>query len=406
MARTLTALPREDRGWILWDGDRPVAEGRDLSELAGKRSDLLVGLPASQVSTFAVALPAVDSAMLEDMAFAQIERRGLAGPSRELTVYEHEVYETHETETVLVVHVLRPDLPGDLIVPGAAGYAPSALLRRRSGDGAVLWKEGGRYVFALFGGGRLVHSQVLGGAGEFGGGVAREINLVLMSLRADEAIESAMPRSCEVRIEGLTDAQRGAFDEVLRMPATYREAGGAAKRPRGRERLVPLPVLEARKKKRTLLRYLLAGACLLALYAMAGTAVWAKKTGTEREIAALEKRLAIVEPDAIRIQRAAQRWSALEPAFDLDFFPVVQLSRITSAMPGSGVVLREYRTEGRDIRLQGQARDFQLAHRLLEDLDDMEEFAGYTWSMPNPRVEDNNTATFEIAGTPAHEGAE
>ncbi len=85
---------------------------------------------------------------------------------------------------------------------------------------------------------------------------------------------------------------------------------------------------------------------------------------------------------------------------------MVQLSRITSALPGSGVVVREYRTSGRNIRIRGQARDVQLANRLLEDLQGMAEFERYEWSMPNPRVERNNTATFEIEGKLKNEGAD
>ena len=69
-------------------------------------------------------------------------------------------------------------------------------------------------------------------------------------------------------------------------------------------------------------------------------------------------------------------------------------------------MIREYRTSGRNIRLRGQARDVQLANRLLEDLQAMEEFEAYDWSMPNPRVERNNTATFEIEGKPKNAGAD
>jgi hypothetical protein len=36
----------------------------------------------------------------------------------------------------------------------------------------------------------------------------------------------------------------------------------------------------------------------------------------------------------------------------------------------------------------------------------MTEFARYEWSMPNPRVERNNTATFEIEGKLKNEGAD
>lgn len=120
----------------------------------------------------------------------------------------------------------------------------------------------------------------------------------------------------------------------------------------------------------------------------------------------LERSVALAEPDVERVRQAEQRWQALQPSFDKSLFPVVQLSRLTSALPGSGVVIREYRTSGRDIRVRGQARDVQLANQLVEDLRNMEAFRSYEWSMPNPRMEKNNTATFEIVGKLKHEGTE
>ena len=138
----------------------------------------------------------------------------------------------------------------------------------------------------------------------------------------------------------------------------------------------------------------------LIVYSVAGVWVWKDTQVTKREITSLERRISILEPDVERVRLADHRWRTLEPAFDKNFFPVVQLSRITSALPGSGVVIREYRTSGRNIRVRGQARDVQLANRLLEDLHGMEGFEAYEWSMPNPKVEKNNTATFEIEGKP------
>jgi len=107
-----------------------------------------------------------------------------------------------------------------------------------------------------------------------------------------------------------------------------------------------------------------------------------------------------------RIQQISQRWIRLEPAFEKSWFPLVQLNSFTSALPGSGVVVREFRTTGRSLRIRGQARDVQLANRLLEDLKAMEAFSAYEWSMPNPKVEKNNTATFEIEGKPSNAGAD
>ena len=138
----------------------------------------------------------------------------------------------------------------------------------------------------------------------------------------------------------------------------------------------------------------------LMIYLVVGVWFWKKAKTTGQEVTSLERQVEILRPDVERIELSEQRWKILEPAFDKDFFPMIQLNRITSALPGSGVVVREFKTNGRGIRLRGQARDVQLANRLVEDLRAIDGFEAYEWSMPNPKVEKNNTATFEIEGKP------
>jgi hypothetical protein len=100
-----------------------------------------------------------------------------------------------------------------------------------------------------------------------------------------------------------------------------------------------------------------------------------------------------------------QRWKALEPAFEKDLFPLVQLSRITSALPGSGVVIREFRTSGTKFTNRGDRLVmFSWRTSCSRICKGMEGFERYQWSMPNPKVEKNNTATFVISGEPKNAG--
>ncbi|MCB1092854.1 MAG: PilN domain-containing protein, partial [Verrucomicrobiae bacterium] len=94
------------------------------------------------------------------------------------------------------------------------------------------------------------------------------------------------------------------------------------------------------------------------------------------------------------------------PGFDLHYFPLVQLNEVTRVMPGSGVLVRQFETKGRNITIDGSARDVQMAFRLKEDLEKNPFFKAYSWNMPQPKVERNNMATFRIQGQPKHEGAD
>ncbi len=405
MSKYLTAIPEHDSGWVIFSGDRPVSEGRDLHEAAGKRAGLLVGVPVAQAPSFAIVVPTTDASLLRDMAFAQIEKRGLGQGSAEETIFDYDVIEQAHGQTKLAVHLIDAPLPDDLILPTAAGYLPSPLVRQRIDDGALLWREGRQFAFAIFQNGRLLHSQLLSSSADLGAGTAQELNLLLLSLQGDPVFEDDMPERLLVLTDGLIvdEEARDAFDAKIQLATQYTELRGANKRARLRSPLMPAEILRYRRSKKTV-RWVAAGLLLfLIAYFMFGIWTWKRAESAERQIASLERQIATIEPDVAMIQDIEARWAELEPAFDLNWFPVVQLSRITEALPGSGVVIREYETRGRQIFIKGQARDVQLAFRLQEDLQQMPGFERYQWDMPKPAMDSDNTATFQIQGEPIEE---
>lgn len=404
MSHSTLALPAPDRGWFLYSGGSESARGEDLRALAGKRSDILVGIPAACVSTFVVDLPPAEADLHESMIRAQVDKRGLSPKGGALVDYERIAGgERGDTFAVRVV----PELPSDCLLATAAGYQLSASLRVSGGGkpAATVWREQGRLVLGVAIRGTVVHVQVLSGKPEVGKPLAGEINLILLGLRGETVFEEAAPGEVVLALDGITEKELIEFRSGTNLPVRC-ERPAAPARAEARERLLPAEVTRRRRRRRAAVRNLVLCAIGIVVYKVIGVWVWKDAQATKREIASLERRLAIIQPDVERVQLVEERWRSLEPAFDKDLFPVVQLSRITSALPGSGVVVREYRTSGRDIRIQGQARDVQLANRLLEDLQGMAEFARYEWSMPNPRVERNNTATFEIEGKLKNEGAD
>jgi Tfp pilus assembly protein PilN len=251
-----------------------------------------------------------------------------------------------------------------------------------------------------------IHVQVLSGPPEISAATAQEISLSLMSLSGDPALENRMPKSLELRVPDASPKAVSDFSDALSIPVV--EGSGLAVSPRlqARPNLLPAAVSRARSQRKTKSRaaVILTGA--LIAYLVLAAWLWIRARNTSERIDSMERQIAIVEPDVERIQQLEQRWKRLEPSFEKSWFPLVQLSHFTSALPGSGVVVREFRSSGRNIRVVGQARDVQLANRLLEDLQEMEAFSAYQWNMPNPKVEQNNTATFVISGEPKNEGSD
>jgi hypothetical protein len=404
MSSSTLALPAPDRGWILYSGGSESARSEELGALAAKRGDLVVGIPANCVSTFVVDLPPAAPDLHESMIRVQVDKRGLSAKGGALIDYERITGGEHgDTFAVRVV----PELPADCLVTTAAGYDLSASLRNSNGtkSSATVWREHGRLVLGVAIGGSIVHVQVLSGKPEVGRALAGEINLVLLGLRGESVFEESAPGEVILSLDGIGEQELIEFRSAMTLPVRCERPIIPAK-VEARDRLLPPEVTRQRRRRRAVVRNLALGSIGLVIYTVVGVWVWKDAQVTKREIASLERRLAIIQPDVERVQLVEERWRSLEPAFEKDLFPVVQLSRITSALPGSGVVVREYRTSGRSIRIRGQARDVQLANRLLEDLQGMAEFGRYEWSMPNPRVERNNTATFEIEGKLKNEGAD
>ncbi len=404
MSHSTLALPASDRGWILCSGGIEIARNADLGALVGHRRDVLVAFPAACISTFVAELPPVEAALHESMIKAQVDKRGLSAKGPALIDFER--IGGNERGDTFAVRVVAEPSP-DIILPTAGGYETSAGLRGKASPGteAMIWREHGRLILGVFISGIPAQVQILSGKPEVGKAIASEVNLILLGLRGESVFENSAPRELLLATDPVGEKEWIEFRSTLSIPVRSELPRFPAKA-EDRPRLLPSAIVNHRRRRRNGVRSLALLAVGLVVYTVVGVWVWKDAKATEREMASLEQRIAIIEPDVERVQLVEERWSRLEPAFDKDLFPIVQLSRITAALPGSGVVIREYRTTGRDIRLRGQARDVQLANRLLEDLQGMNGFERYEWSMPNPRVERNNTATFEIQGKLKHEGTD
>ena len=404
MSSQTIALPAPEKGWVLYQGGNEISRSSDLRDLIGHRNDVVIGYPAEKVTTFPVLLPDTEESLHDSMIYSQLEKRGLLSGSEGELLYDYEIVDRGSEGNTFAVSVVS-GVSNELVDPYAAGYAPAAALHSVPGNACLLWKEQGRLVLAIYKENEPVHLQVLSGGDRLGATIAGEINLILMGLRGDSCTEDSMPETLVLKVDDSSAEERESFEGALNLRVQVTSASCVSP---GRisDRLLPAAVTKARRKRKAKSRNSVILAVLFIAYAVGLSVMIIKSRNTAAEISSLKRQIDIVEPDVARVQQVDQRWRNLEPAFEKSWFPVVQLSRITSALPGSGVVIREYRTSGRNIRLRGQARDVQLANRLLEDLQAMEEFKAYDWSMPNPRVERNNTATFEIEGKPKNAGAD
>lgn len=391
------ALPADSKNWTLWSGSKAASTARELADVVKGRTDTVIGVPASFATTFAVTLPTSDRTLIPAMIETQIDKRGL-----EPEVWDYQIVgSTEEGGTLVTVDVLSDEFPDELALAKAAGYAPSARLIKMPQNRIFLWKEQKRLVFAVNRDGTVTHVQSLGSEPELGSASAQELMLSALSLQGEGLIGDTP----EVTVAGEIGGDRTAFETMIGFPVEYQSKLVPVAKPDIRDAFLPRLVRESRGRSDSRRKRGIAVFAVAAAYLIGGAFLYVHALRTKREIAKLEAEVAVNRPIVAEIQESEGQWTALEPAFDLAYFPVVQLNEITKLMPPSGVVLREYETKGRRIQLDGQAKDVQLAFGMLEALKDSEFFDAYEWSMNQPKVEGNNTASFRILGNSLAESA-
>ncbi len=399
----MTAVPSPDGGWDLYRRGAKVRSADDLKDLVGTGAGVVVAVPAQFVSTFLVSLPTLDSSMFGDMAFAQVERRGLARESHGGVVMDYQRIDQEAGKTSLSIDVLSADFPDSWCLPKAEGYVASARALEVPDDKLLLWREHKRLVLAANHGGKVTHVQVVSAGTDLGMAVAQEIGLTALSLHG----EGAIGENPDLVVAGEFSREECLeFEKASMLPVEFvREVRISTAPPTGDPGLTPQLVRTARRRRAGARRRNVVLALVALFYAAVVAFLWNFSQGRAEAIAELKEEVEAIRPEAEEVQRARDRWQALEPAVDLQFYPLVQLNQITRVMPPSGVVIREFSTKGRSIRIRGRARDAQLAFRFEEGLEANEELGDYQWNMPNPKVERDNSATFEVQGEWAMEAA-
>ena len=110
-----------------------------LDELPADGKQTVIGLPAQECTTLTLTLPTADESLFADMAFAQLEKRGLAPAGYDSTVFAYHIIERQPGESQISVDVLPPDFNEDLCVREATGYVSAArpLPHPRSQSGCL-----------------------------------------------------------------------------------------------------------------------------------------------------------------------------------------------------------------------------------------------------------------------------
>lgn len=360
-----------------------------------------MGLPVTWCRTLPLHLPRAEADLLDEMIRAQLEKRGLMTAAA--GAYSARLVHEEGNQCLVTVDALTeaPAQQGATI-PDCASYVAAVRLRPPAPGCLVLLEEQGRLVLVAARRGYPVAAMALGPSTMGGDELVREIQPAVASLLHQDVITPADATALQL----WTDLPEEMLDELRRwLPVPVERVKpprpGSAHvnaAPALAGKLIPPPVIEARNSRSRRKRLLIMTALVAVLYAAAVFFGHQHVQAQEHELTRLQQRLVEVVEPAREVRESAERWRQLQPSLNPNRFPVVQLDLMTRLMPPSGLVITKFESRPDRVRLEGTARDAQVAFQFYEDIRADPRLRDFDWSMPQPRVRDDRAASFTIQG--------
>ena len=336
-------LPGAD-GWEIWNGTS--AEGFQLQAatehlLALDVSEKISGpvqmaLPVRQLSSLPFKAQTEDLSILEDLAMMHLEKNGTRPALDGGQLSDHFVYGKLEEETLLNAVVLNPPQEGQLPrrSPEAFDLSPRCLPLPEGK--IVVWRELGRWVFAIGRPGGVLYFQCFSGdrLDERGG---NDVRLALTQLQLQGVIEP-FPDEVIVWSHGsATDArpeELESFSRGLGLPATSGPKPGPTW-PSPPSRLLPADVrAERMEKKNKRNRNLMIAAAVVAYLGLVGFLFFNLRSAQE-DVKVAQRKASSLGPESRRLQEHQEKWDELAPVVDNEYYPYEVLFRIYKALPNT-----------------------------------------------------------------------
>lgn len=380
-----------ESGWEIWTGQTTgaaftlhaatsVERASDLTDLPG--GDLLLLFPVKSITAIPMRVSSDDDALFPDLAALHAERLGLrpdpmAGQLTDLFVIAREA-----ENTALVSIQLRAPGEGEMPPRGPKSFDISARAYPLTGDALAVWKEFGRWVFALSHQGNLVYCQATSGtSAEPDEALAREIRLALIQLSMQgleiEPARVALWTSSE-------NPNAAALAAAFRAPVEISPRPAPAL-PVPLSKLLPADVRAARREAQRRQTIILGAAAVALIYlgiiGWLGYGLWKDSSETQN----LLQQAAEAAPEGEAYAAHIAKWDELAQAIDLANSPVDILNRISACIPpNSGLRLKTADISATEIKLIGEAPQLQAVNTFSLNLGKNTDLANFKWQTPEP----------------------
>jgi len=379
-----------ERGWEIWSrqGTEPfvireatqVVRAADIPNLP--TGELLMCFPVKAVTALPMKVASDDDSLFDDLATLHAERLGLRPDPMAGQLTDLFVIERQSESAILLEILLRAPREGEMPQRGPTGFDISPRALDAQNHGLILWKEFGRWVFALHCGGQLLYCQATSNDADAPDeSLAREIRLSLIQLEI-QGIHAPIP-SAVVWSENADLATR-AFAIAMRTEVSVAPRPAPAW-PSPSSRLLPADVRTARreaaKKRAIIISAAVAAVAYLALIGWLALGVWRDASEAKRLQAIADS----AGPQGEAVAAHYEKWDELALALDLNHDPVDILSRVhRSIPPNSGLRLRTAEISADQVKLVGEAPQFAPVQQFSLALTRNNELATFTWQNPEP----------------------
>ncbi len=377
-----------ESGWEIWtaqgDGGYTLHTATGFNHAAEIRDmpagDVTMLFPVRSLTAVPLRVTSDDDALFPDLAALHAERLGLRPDPMAGQLTDVFVIARENENTALLSVFLRTPGDGDLPARGPKGFDVSARAFPVDGDALTVWKEFGRWVFAVFHQGKLVYCQATAvDAAQPDDSLAREIRLSLIQLGMQ-----GLDVECSRVLIWTSDptlnpaALRAAFHipvEILERPLPVL--------PKPLSKLLPADVRAARRTARRRRNITLAASAAalvyLGLLGWFGYGVWKISDKTQKTIAEAQE----AAPDAEDYRIHVKKWKELAPVIQIANCPVDILNRIANCIPpGSGLRLKEADISATDVKIEGEAPQLQASNTFSLKLTKHNELAQFKWDTP------------------------
>ncbi|MEO0453110.1 MAG: hypothetical protein AAFY98_03090 [Verrucomicrobiota bacterium] len=394
--------------WELWQFSQKGEASRQesLETLPEQINGCGLVMPARYLSCLSFLAPTHEKALVEEMTPLIVEKTGmLVEDAEDIKRLRIDILEKVGEQSLVRVMGLTTTLPDQYstyLVDFCCSWLDVILPKV---DGFYLWSERGVWVLGISQASQWIYLQPLT-AKSVGTVLAQELRLIWMRLSSEKVYRG--PTRITVWLAEGEDAS--AFQQMNGQLKWMLETlpRPDPQWPKPVEALMPSAVQQlkksaAQKKQLVTFGFAFLVVCLFVFVGLGGHLFYVSQQNSELQ--------AKQEADAVEveaIQAAAEFWSRMEPALELDFSPLEILKEINSNLPNEGVRIIRFDHDPYEFRLEGEARNVQIAVAFTEKLRRVEKFSGMDWSTPSPNNLPGGLASFSIRamrpGAPEDEG--